>query len=100
VQIGLLTNEGMLKILCFDVEQHLARICSDCLNGDSQSAKGGKIMPRNTARMVCDVSSSADSGDPACGHGGELSHCGDRPGAAGWDTSAELALVCGPKNVV
>jgi hypothetical protein len=35
-----LTNEGMLKILCFEVEKLLKGICSKRLNDDLKVAKG------------------------------------------------------------
>jgi hypothetical protein len=36
----LLTNDGMLKILCLDVEEHLKLICSNCQNKESRTSKG------------------------------------------------------------
>jgi hypothetical protein len=38
----LLTNEGMLKILCLEVEEHLKSICSSCLSDDLKATKGEK----------------------------------------------------------
>jgi hypothetical protein len=35
-----MTNEGMLKILCLEVEEHLKLICSNCQNDDLKAAKG------------------------------------------------------------
>jgi hypothetical protein len=44
----LLTNEGMLMILCPEVEELLAAICTNLLNGPLQPAKRGEIHVHDT----------------------------------------------------